>query len=594
MRRALPVIVTACVFLFCLGIRLSALPSLMAEDIVSDFPVQAAGKAERCSVIRDANDRSLFYYVPNRPRLAERDGEPIFHLLKYSRKKAAGSSKLVQGAILQFAVTLALPLEIQEALKTEIARRFRLEAGKVVLTCLPMKSASMAFYTPKGEFLGESVQSPGIAPTFASQEIPVLVQLTELGADVYNELLQGRTGIPALSDFTFEGLTPSCGIKVTINWLQCQAHLSAAAEIKGSGAYKMIGASLTGGMETAFEAMVQKKAVTVETLAGEALPPDQMQKYMGMVMDMIMAELAEVNPPPKVDPTKLGDTPVSAPEGMGLTVGGGFKIKSATTVRKGTTTFDLTSRLLAERRTSCGGFIGIGGYPEKIRETLITVLPEGDWPNAHFSLPVVGNAAAVGVSSVDLTIGIVDPDGKTPAKGAPQSESVKWTAASPQWRRDDAVVSSIVFPLMGLKKVQGSNLYKLKFRVTARITYTLDNRTILVEVAQLEPLFNGDLPVADPLALVDIVTIANSFTFGPEARLAFAVVKLTAASPTKKVTLTGKIQDNDPLSFIIERGAQVTATVTVQPRKGKAYPLPPLDLMESGLSASLGDWDLAD
>jgi hypothetical protein len=585
-------LVLALGFLMLCGVSaVQALPSLSSQDMLGDIRVMIGGEPELVPVIRDLDNRNLFYYAPIRPRLAVTNGKPVFKLLKYQRRKSNASSELIEGGILQFAFSLALPNDALDGLKKETAKRFGLNEGRIKMQPLPMKSASLAVYSPSGDLLGEAPQHPQVAPMFASQLIPVQINLNTLGADVYDELCSGPTGVPVVVTFSFEGITPACGFKAMVNFIQCHQHVSVAMEGAGSGSIKAFGVAGGMGAEMAIEHLMQKKAVRVESLAGEAMSAKQIQDYVAIVLDKIMNELAEVKAPDKIIPANA-----KAGEPFGLGVGIGYKVKSALGIKAGITTFNMTQRLIADRSSVCGGFIGLGAYPESVRNELITILPEGNWQSAYFPLPDAGDASSCGVSTIDLTIGIVDKAGKA-IKEAPRSQTSKWTAATGVWKRGTEEIVALNFPMMSLYNKFKTAVKTLKFSVDMQITYLRGNKTVVYKNRQLLPVFNGDFPVPSPMGLVDMVSVYNGFQFGPDSNVNTVAIKLEAIVKGKREVIGLSLMNNDPQFILVDMPPEknpmpLKTTVTIIRKKGKPVVLQIPDVREWGNVISVGDWNL--
>lgn len=586
---------TGLIILFLSTTALHALPSLSSEDIIGDLQAVVNGEKEYVPVIRDLSDRNLFYYTPVKPRLAVQNGQPVFKLLKYQRKE---KNKMIEGGILQFAFSLALPTEALPSLKKEVSSRFKVKENKVKLQPLPMKKAELSIYAPNGELIGEAPQFPQVAPTFATQMIPVQINLNSLGADVYSELVSGNTGLPVVVAFSFEGITPACGFKATINWIQSRTHLSVGEEVAAAGSAEGLGIAASMGYEAAFELLLQKKAVKVESLAGEAMTAEQIEHYVkDVLMDKIMNEIAEVKLPEKVDPAAA-----AAGKPTGLGVGYGYKLKAVQELKVGNTTFDMTQRLIAERQNIAGGFIGIGNYPEEVRKNLITTLADTNWERAFFPLPDPGNAEMCGVSSMDLTVRIVGKDGSTLRKGVPPSQSAKWTSSTGTWKRGEEALNNFEFAMKGLyDNLSSSAIKNLNFELTLSINYRLGNNSLNLSSTQLLPLFSGDYPYPEPMTLVEVISIYNNFEFGRDSNVNTALVSIEAPISGNNRKVVVPMMNNDPKYLIIDaldpkvkKPAPIKGEITINLKKGSPVTSTISNVRDWGNLISIGDWMLDD
>src|SRR5438477_10547128 len=74
---------------------------------------------EWTTVFRDDEDPNRYWYLPNHISLAQRDGKPVFQLIRYGGKKGAPG-----GAFLNFEVNLELPEQLVGRIKARIPTLF--------------------------------------------------------------------------------------------------------------------------------------------------------------------------------------------------------------------------------------------------------------------------------------------------------------------------------------------------------------------------------------------------------------------------------------------------------------------------------------
>jgi hypothetical protein len=115
--------------------------SLASEDTLSEQSVTIDGVPESFTLIRDAVAREQWYYVPNQVRLFERQfagvTEPEFSLLRYQFPDPANTGNFLEGGILQFAATLAVPPDGLSQLKQIISSQIGVNADALRLSSLP-------------------------------------------------------------------------------------------------------------------------------------------------------------------------------------------------------------------------------------------------------------------------------------------------------------------------------------------------------------------------------------------------------------------------------------------------------------------------
>lgn len=260
-----------CGGLIVIGSAAQAMPSADPRDVAT-----VTVNGVKYSVIADHEDPLRWYYLPNMPKLAERNNEPIFNLLRY-QFQGNNAQELLEGGILTFAVTMELPSN-EDVIKQQIAESLRNiakapaaptdgspqnafssltrarvaleklkgrapEASDINLSALSYREAKIAVYAPGGEGLvGAGGTQDRMAPSFATQAMPFTVTLTSKGTDVYEKLTTGNTGVQVLYDLTYDAMTPLVGFKVDVNWTRISEHTSQNIKNRNSFAANIAGA----------------------------------------------------------------------------------------------------------------------------------------------------------------------------------------------------------------------------------------------------------------------------------------------------------------------------------------------------------------
>ncbi|MEM8931012.1 MAG: hypothetical protein AAGE94_07545, partial [Acidobacteriota bacterium] len=423
--------------------------SLAAEDRIDEIPVTVGGVARSFTVLRDARITDQWYYAPIGPSLHERTvGEttlPELAVIRYQAKDPENPQQLIEGGLVQFAASLAVPAEALPQLEAAIRAKLGDDDAPVRLAALPFKEATVRLYTPgEGDLIAGAPQGAGIAPTFATQKMVFSIPLTRIGSDVYDELVDGATGVPIVVEMTYSGLTPAAGFKVEVDWDQTYKLYSKDQEFAARAAWKgLVGGSVDVDHTKVRETLEENRAIKVIVTEGETLTAEQIDKHLGPILARINKEMiAKLEPPKRIPPAEARDPSAT---GKFLSLGYSVAIRDVESVKKGKEVIDFNVRQIQTRRTVAGGFLGAGRYPESVREQLVTVVPEGPWKSAFFVLPSVGDSDDLGIRQVDLEIGLTDGDD---LRG---SQVVVWTPEK-GWRdRNDQPRSVLTFPLMGLE-----------------------------------------------------------------------------------------------------------------------------------------------
>ncbi|BBB66583.1 hypothetical protein UNDYM_2330 [Undibacterium sp. YM2] len=171
--------------------------SLDSADTI--WEVEHVPTKEKFTIVRDAHQADLWFYIPTRPRLASRvvNGTelPWFSLLRYQYKDPANTGKLKEAGILQFAVTLDAG-EALSSLRKAVSSRTGVAENQVKLAALPFKSATASLYTPDGALVTGTKLGDRDAPTVGTQNLIFSLPLTNVGTEVYEALTKSATGYP--------------------------------------------------------------------------------------------------------------------------------------------------------------------------------------------------------------------------------------------------------------------------------------------------------------------------------------------------------------------------------------------------------------
>jgi hypothetical protein len=173
------------------------------QQVILDNPVRAG----ELILFPDLDDENVYYYVCDKPRLAEdENGRPQFSFLRYVENVASGATEAERdegegGGILHALVSLAVTDDQRREAQREL-RRVKPDAriqGPVIF-----KSGQFGLVTsfadPEGG-LSTQVVGLGNAPLLDGEKAAVSMQLTKLGAKILWQSFQTPT--PDIS-FTFE------------------------------------------------------------------------------------------------------------------------------------------------------------------------------------------------------------------------------------------------------------------------------------------------------------------------------------------------------------------------------------------------------
>lgn len=556
--RILAVWLFACSFVLSLTGAFAQAPSLAASDqyVVT---VDTDNGPETYTVIRDGRIGEQFYYVPIKPTIATEkiNGKtmPVFQLLSYQTKDG-------DGGILQMSMVSGVAQDTIDKIKSKLFS-LKVPAGKVPrLSPLAIKSAELTLYDLGGQMLDQAAPKPGIAPIFGTQHYPFMLKLKSLGADIMKALCTKQGGLPVLITYTFQGMTPKAGFEVEVDWDACYEHFSTNTEVALEVAKNSISGNLGLDIATLREKFVSEGLIKITSLTSEAVDAKLLDDLMTPILNLITKELFEqIHPPTSIAPAeaeKLKEDeakPELAAAAQGISeaamkatgrffkVGAkiDFALKDVKIVKKGKFTYKFDRQAIVDRTTSFGGLLGIGNFPKDVQDKCITTMPAGNWEMAFYILPSVGKPESLGIDTLDISVTPEEKIGadkwqqisgyKTESAGFNKTKKAIWTD------KDRKEVLNFRFPLKALYDKEGFNRENYRFKILTTIKPTSGKS---LEITTYAPLFDGDLPIAPPTDLVDVLTIDGScLTFGEEEGMVFkAPGQLKAGTRTWSIMLS--------------------------------------------------------
>ncbi len=487
-------------FVALVGTECQAQPAI-ASEYSDTVVVTIDGDQEPVSVVRDIKNELMWYYVPSRLRIAMHGETPAFQFVQYQRKDPKNPEEFIEGGILTMAVNMTLPKDGVSQIQKALAKKYNNEAIRVAP--LEMKDGTFHVYAPDaGGKLGTAAQYPKMAPSFPNAEVPIMITMDGLNSDVIAALTTGEGGIPVFVEFTYMGVTPKCGFKVTANYENAYKSVSTDSKLRASYNSWFYSVSTKVDVSTIRESLEKSSSIKVEAISGEAFKAEDIDRYLDPVLKSIMDEIAEAPEPTPEPPAKASEP---GNRKAFLSVGFSFAMKDVKKVRKGTRVFEMNRQSQVERKTLIGGAIGVGNILAKVkdekkrealRKKLYVKIGEGNWQKAFFLVPDVTGAEAGGVMSIDLEVGVVDKKGKFIKEVS--KEAVKWVAPkdedfSPWKDKKGNERNSLSFGLAEVYEKYGDKAAEeLSFSMVKKITHKCGKKKSVFKVAQTFPIFSGD------------------------------------------------------------------------------------------------------
>ncbi len=601
-----------CIMVLCASPAVWAQASL-ADGDSTDFTITIDGHKEHVTCIQDAVKPNQWYYVPSKIRLdtmkdaTTKKEIPVFSLVKYQAKDPEDPQKLLEGGVMQCAVNLALPPGGLDQLKGELAKHTGKKTSEILLSPLSMVDAKLTVWGPGGEKLGDAPQAPDIAPAFANQSIPIQINLNKLGADFSDALVKSGGGIPINITFSFNGLTPKAGFKVTLDYDQTFKHLSTDSKARVSWNSWFCSGSAKADISTVRESLVTNKCLTIESISGEHFTDEQIDKYMLPIIEKLQQEMFSMQEPEKIDPAKAAE-PDAGGRGI-VKVGVSFALKSVEKVKKGKTVISMNRQQIMKRQTAVGGVVTLANWPKDVQDRCVVTMPAGNWASAWYSLPDVGDAGGVGITEVAVTVKVLDPAGKPVAKCPTQM--AKWTAKDGVWK--DAKNNeryTLLFPMAGVLDAFKGKESELKYEQTINVTQVVGGQTKKFNFKSTDQMFDGEAAISTPMANLETINLSGTLvtfygTNFPDSELMPAAFKgkpsdltnVNVSLKTKKPakTYTGTITPKTTDFYVLVEKApgdeepEIEAKVTFNSKKNKK------EIVIKNLIEEIGDqWYLTD
>lgn len=424
-------------------------------DTVSFSYTDATGtkQKEDVTLVRDEREVKQWYYVPSKPVLVTTyvggRAIPQFSLLTYDYKDP-GSQNIASAGLLNFSARLSLPPEAIEAMlaaaKVVVAEKHGAAiASNIRIAALPINKATVAVYAGDGKLVG-TAEGTGTAPTFASQTMAFSIPLTQLGAAVLDDLVKGTAGVRTAVAFSYNGITPKCGYRITADYSRARDFYSKNEKIAARASYYgWFSGSYSKETTDIRDALIQEGALKTEILASNECSPERLDALMLPILKRINDQvLATFKPPEKIDPAVAG-TPSTG--GYFGGVGYSVAVKKVTELTTLKEVINFEQSTIVERNTVAQGFIGIGNYSEDIRKQLVTMVDGSINPGVYLALPQVPD----GIERVDMTVSLRAGE-KTYA-----SSPFQYTRATNVWKnlQTGASTERISFSTKGVEQQLG-------------------------------------------------------------------------------------------------------------------------------------------
>ncbi|MBN2419514.1 MAG: hypothetical protein JXL81_09040 [Deltaproteobacteria bacterium] len=283
-----------CIFFVVLVFLQLSANAVFSQEIMLD-------KMEKCGDLicyPEMKDPNNYYYLPDQPRIASKDGKPQFSFLKYARTEAtgkAGTGQAQGGGVIHFLVTYG----VSETRIREAERDLQQKhpdaniAGPIVY-----RKGNFALITSfmEGSEMTTKTVAVGKAPLMEGSKTAVSMALTREGAELLWASFQTDTpDISLVFDMEFAGIREPYEATLEADWSSIAKHDRIQAGFK----YKWFGADI----DMMFQELRQTGAIKITTKGENA------------VMDRILESANEKLLKVMFDPVTSDDLTRAAAEG---------------------------------------------------------------------------------------------------------------------------------------------------------------------------------------------------------------------------------------------------------------------------------------
>ncbi|MCF8035504.1 MAG: hypothetical protein K9K62_01400 [Desulfobacteraceae bacterium] len=227
-----------------------------AQEILLD-------QMEKCADLicyPDAKAPDRFYYLPDQPGLAYKNGRPQFSFLKYARTHEtgkAGTGRARGGGIVHFLVTYGVSRDRVRQAEKDLQQRHP-EASLVGPVAYRKGSFALITSFQQGQDRTTRTVAVGKAPLMEGQKAAVSMALTREGAELLWESFQSDTpDISLVFDMEFAGIREPYEATLEADWKRVSKHDSLKAGFK----YAWFGADV----DLLFQELRQTGAVKITT-----------------------------------------------------------------------------------------------------------------------------------------------------------------------------------------------------------------------------------------------------------------------------------------------------------------------------------------
>ncbi len=495
--------------------------SLAAENMVEDITVTTKYKKQvSYTLIRDAQVPEQWYYMPKAIRVAEDVDvagkvKPKMTILKYQyQDKITKEDK--EGAVLSATFTMAMEPEVVEEVKKKLLEKVRklknsknafwkkyqrkMGLAEIRLAGLPLESCRIEFLNANGDFLDEvdAKASSFDGATTVSQEMVMSYDLTVLGANVFEGLATGQSGLTMRANITYNGLTPPCGYNIHGKWDNVYKYYEKQTKKEGGLSLGPIKIGASDTKEKKRESLSKTQNVTVEQIGCKEEGDDPSDGDANLVALLAKIESQVFNTDMLTQAEELAklESMLAVTDDKGvqkmllnkiagtqnsIKLGWQRSVKDIEKRQTGEINYKYSKQNIIQRKTTFGGGLSFANYnlteEQLISEGYVILVDANkDFKSTIFGLPIVN--PDYDLNGLVLEIKYKNSNGKT------TSEARRWTKGKGWQTPTGQKVDHIRFNLIGEKdkKRQAEPEFDIHLQVIAKtstLSFDIDRKVTM-------------------------------------------------------------------------------------------------------------------
>ncbi|NUM35756.1 MAG: hypothetical protein HUU50_14515 [Candidatus Brocadiae bacterium] len=370
-----------CFLAYCMNAVLFGQPLIGGK--VHDIPLKDENMTVR--FVPDIDDDEQYYYFPVRLALATQNfgnlkNVPMLQFIKYNFD--VRNERLLQGGIIQFGVTMALPPAVLEKAKKALAKEVKkasIKAGMIPISSaqVTVLAAEVAGITGKVLGSGEAVRHPGAV-------MPFVIPVTPEGASVYEKMLQGTAGIGLQMTYSYKGMTPKIHCKVTGTWDKAYNHYSKSQSAQTTVKYLWFGGSAKADWSSFKEKLLEDTDIKIEWNPKPDENTEEGKKLVKLVEESIITKITEavfkVEAPKPDEPVQKASAGTETGEFFGLNYA--INLKEVDKKRQGKIQFSYLGRSWMEfKNEPVGSFVSLANEPDAVKKIMFTEVSKDEFFN---------------------------------------------------------------------------------------------------------------------------------------------------------------------------------------------------------------------